>query len=146
MTSPITVAGLLRNKGTEVWSLSPESTVQEALALMARKNVGALPVVSRGLIEGIFSERDFARRAADPAFKIDDHRVKDLMTRSVQCVSPKENIEDCMALMTKKKIRHLPVVEDGILTGIISIGDVVNALITAQRENLDYLNTYINGR
>ena len=146
MTPSITVADLLKNKGTQVWSLSPETSVREALALMAQKNVGALPVVSQGMIEGIFSERDFARRAANPSFRIDENRVKDLMTRGVQCVSPKENIERCMNLMTTKKIRHLPVLEDGVLTGIISIGDVVNALITAQKENLDYLNTYINGR
>ncbi len=146
MTLSLTVADLLKNKGTQVWSLSPETSVREALALMAQKNVGALPVVSQGMIEGIFSERDFARRAASPSFRIDENRVKDLMTRGVQCVSPKENIERCMNLMTTKKIRHLPVLEDGVLTGIISIGDVVNSLITAQKENLDYLNTYINGR
>ncbi|MBU3758976.1 MAG: CBS domain-containing protein [Candidatus Omnitrophica bacterium] len=146
MNSPITVADLLRNKGTEVWSLSPDCSIREALSIMASKNVGALPVVTRGLIEGIFSERDFARKAADPSFKIDEHCVSGLMTRSVLCVSPRESIEACMALMTQKKIRHLPVVEDGVLSGIISIGDVVNALITAQRENIDYLNTYINGR
>lgn len=145
MTLSITVADLLKNKGTEVWSLSPSASVREALGIMMKKNVGALPVVNNGMIEGIFSERDFARRAADPSFRIDENRVQDLMTRGVQCVSPKENIERCMALMTTKKIRHLPVVEDGVLTGIISIGDVVNALITAQKENIEYLNTYITG-
>jgi len=145
MTPSITVADLLKNKGTEVWSLSPGDSVREALGIMMKKNVGALPVVNKGMIEGIFSERDFTRKAADPAFCIDDHKVQDLMTREVQCVSPKENIERCMSLMTTKKIRHLPVVEDGVLSGIISIGDVVNALITAQKENIDYLNTYITG-
>lgn len=137
---------LLQNKGFQVWSVSPETTVFEALEMMAEKNVGALPVVADGRIRGIFSERDYARKVILHGRSSRDTPVRDVMTGEVFTIRPQDDMNRCMSLMTDKHIRHLPVLDDDEqLIGIISIGDVVKAIIAEQQVLIDHLQDYITG-
>ncbi|MFQ5420059.1 MAG: CBS domain-containing protein [Anaerolineae bacterium] len=141
------VSQILQNKGHEVWSVSPDDTVYDALSLMASMNVGALLVLSEGEIAGIFSERDYARKVVLQGKSSKKTPVNDVMTTAVVCVNADQNLETCMALMTEKHIRHLPVLtESGELTGLISIGDVVKAVISEQEHLINHLEGYITGR
>lgn len=140
-----TVRDLLKNKGSEVYSVAPQASTLVALNIMAEKNVGALVVVQNGALEGIISERDFARRIAAEGTCGLERPVSDSMTRHVYTIQPDQNVEDCMALMTQHKIRHLPVVENDRLVGLISIGDVVKAIIDERDGLIQQLSNYIGG-
>jgi CBS domain-containing protein len=126
-----TVQDLLRIKGDQVWSISPETTVIETLQILAEKRVGALLVLDGDRIAGIVSERDFVRRIAAEGSCHLGQPVKEIMTTEVITVHSEDNIEACMSLMTEKHIRHLPVVDQDKLVGLVSIGDVVKAIITS---------------
>lgn len=139
------VKHILDKKGRNVWSITPETKMFEALNLMAEKDVGALLVVEAGEVKGIITERDYARKVALKGKSSKDEPVKELMSTMVYFVHPKQSIEDCMALMSSKRIRHLPVIDDKNLIGIISIGDVVNAVISERELVIDQLVHYIKG-
>ena len=140
-----TVAHLLAQKGSDVWTIAPDATVFEALQLMSGKDAGALAVVDQGRLVGIISERDYTRKGV-----LDDRRsretlVRQIMTARVLTVTRSHTIGECMALMTNKRIRHLPVVEGDALLGLVSIGDVVKALIADQEHTIEQLERYITG-
>ncbi len=139
------VNDLLRVKGSELWSVTPETMVQDALALLAEKDIGALLVLDGDQIAGIVSERDFVRQIAkDSAYDLKS-QVSKYMTRNVFTIDAAQTIEDCMNLMTENRIRHLPALEDGKLAGMISIGDVVKAIIDSQEFTIEQLSKYISG-
>lgn len=140
-----TVRQILQQKGTDVWSVPPEATVYEALELMAEKNIGAVLVLDGERVAGIFSERDYARRVALHGKSSKTTPVREVMTSRVFYVRPDHTIEECMALMTEKRIRHLPVMEDERLVGLISIGDMVKAVISEQQFIIEQLEHYITG-
>jgi CBS domain-containing protein len=141
-----TVAQLLRGKGHEVLSVPPETPVFEALKVMAEKNVGALLAVEGDRLVGIFSERDYARKVILKGKSSKDTPVREVMSSHVLYVRPEQTVEECMALMTDKRVRHLPVLEEGRLVGVISIGDVVKAIIAEQEFLIEQLQNYITGR
>ncbi|WP_455382330.1 CBS domain-containing protein [Salinispira pacifica] len=141
------VRGLLQSKGSEVWSVTPENTVYEALELMAEKNIGAVLVLdSSGQLQGIFSERDYARKIILKGRASRDTRISEIMTKRVFYVEPDQKVDECMALMTAEHIRHVPVLEEGKLIGVISIGDVVKSIISKQEFLIEQLEHYIMGR
>jgi CBS domain-containing protein len=144
---PDAVSSVLRRKSgdRQVLSIVPDASVYEAIALMAENSIGALLVVSNGMLVGIMSERDYARKVILQSRSSKETRVSDIMTNPVVTVSPAHTVEDCMRLMTDKRIRHLPVVEGAAIVGIVSIGDLVRSVITAQGETIQYLQQYING-
>jgi len=143
----ITVKDILDQKGHTAWTIGPEAKVFEALDLMAKKGIGALVVVDKGEdIIGILSERDYARKIILMGRQSQDTPVNDIMTKEVYGVHYDTTAEECMALMTDKHIRHLPVCKDGKLAGIISIGDVVKAVITQQKVTIENLENYIMGK
>lgn len=141
-----TVKDLLGEKKADVWYTTPETSVYDALVLMAEKNIGALPVLKDGELAGIFSERDYARKVALKGKFSRETPVSEIMTETVFSVRPEQTIPECMQLMTNKHIRHLPVVEQGRVVGVISIGDVVKDIIEDQRFTIDQLEHYISGR
>lgn len=140
-----TVRDLIKEKGDFVWSVSPDTTVLDALTFMAKKQIGALLVLEDNKIAGIVSERDFVRKIAEKHVCDIGSPVKDVMTHDVVTILPGQNIEDCMQIMTEKRIRHLPVVENDRLLGLISIGDVVKAIITSHEFTIEQLSKYIEG-
>jgi CBS domain-containing protein len=137
-----TIRQILARK-PDVYSLAPTATVFEALTLMAEKNVGALLVVDAGKLVGIFSERDYARKVMLVGKSSRETQVCEIMTPKVVCIGPHQTTGECMALMTEKHIRHLPVLEDGELVGVISIGDVVRDVVEEQRFTIRQLEKYI---
>lgn len=137
-----TVKDLLKAKFTQVWYVTPTSTVSDALKLLAEQQIGAVLVVEAGKIVGIFSERDFARNALQPEVNLNTP-VGDLMVRGVYYVTPDQSVESCMALMTAKRFRHLPVLEDGKLVGVISIGDVIKQILLEKDSTIQSLEDYI---
>jgi CBS domain-containing protein len=145
MKTAKTVEMLLTNKGREVWSIAPGATVFEAIEMMNERHVGALPVVEGGKLVGILSERDYARKVILKGRSSRECKVEEIMTRDVICVDAVRKIEECMAVMTQKKIRHLPVMEDGKMVGIVSIGDLVKAIIEEQQFLIEQLENYITG-
>jgi signal-transduction protein with cAMP-binding, CBS, and nucleotidyltransferase domain len=143
----ITVKDMLDQKGHTAWTIGPEAKVFEALELMAKKGLGALIVVDKEAeVIGIISERDYARKIILMGRQSQDTPVKDIMTREVFGVHHDTTAEECMALMTDKHIRHLPVCKDGKLAGVISIGDVVKAIMTEQKVKIENLENYIMGK
>jgi CBS domain-containing protein len=142
----ITVKQLIQQKGNAVWSISPDANVYEALKLLAEKEVGALLVVDQDRIAGIISERDYARKVILKGKTSMETPVREIMTSRVFTVKPDQTIEDCMAMMTTNRIRHLPVVDGERLVGVISIGDVVKAIISQQEFVIEQLENYITGR
>jgi len=140
-----TVRHLLHEKGSQVWSIAPQATVYDGLELMAAKNVGALLVIEGGNVAGMFTERDYARKVVLQGRSSKTTAVGELMTRDVLYVGPDESIENCMAIMTDKHLRHLPVLDNGKLVGIVSIGDVVKAIISAHEFTIRELERYITG-
>jgi CBS domain-containing protein len=140
-----TVRQILFSKGADVWGVTPETLVIDALRLMAEKNVGAVLVLRGEALVGIFSERDYARKVILRAKSSTDTPVGDVMTSRVVYVRPDQTTEQCMALMTDKHVRHLPVIEEGRLWGVISIGDVVKAIVADQRFTIQQLENYISG-
>lgn len=144
MTATI-VSQILQSKGNKVWSVAPDDTVYSALALMAEKDIGAVLVVEADEVAGIFSERDYARKVILKGKSSKEMAVSEIMTADVICVRPDQSVEKCMALMTEKRIRHLPVLDEGKLVGVVSIGDVVKAIISQQRVIINHLEDYIYG-
>ena len=140
----ITVAGILNNKVTAVFSVTSDTTVYDAIKLMSEKNIGALPVVDNNQLSGIFSERDYARKIILQNRTSQDTLISEIMTSAVITITPQDSIEHCMEMMSSKKIRHLPVIENDQVVGIISIGDVVTAIIQSQKETINHLQTYIS--
>jgi CBS domain-containing protein len=140
-----TVGSILANKGKTIWSVAPDTTVYDALVILAGKDVGALPVVSQGKLVGIFSERDYARKVILLGRSSREMRVHEIMTAAVITVTPENSIEECMQIVTSHRVRHLPVLVGERLAGIVSIGDLVNAIISTQAETIQHLNNYITG-
>jgi CBS domain-containing protein len=140
-----TVAQILQGKGHEVWSVSPATLVFNALKLMAEKNVGALLVLEGDELKGVFSERDYARKVILEGKSSREIPVKEIMSTEVFTALTQQSVEECMAQMTDKHVRHLPVVEDGRVIGIISIGDAVKAIIAEREFTIMQLENYITG-
>lgn len=140
-----TVRHIIDDKGSDVWNIGPDSSVFEALELMADKNLGALVVTGDAGLVGIMSERDYARKIILMSRVSRETRVSEIMTPDPVCVSPVDSVADCMQVMTDRRIRHLPVLDDGDLIGLISIGDVVRAVIEEQQFLIEQLESYITG-
>ena len=141
-----TIRDLLKTKGNQVWTVTPNTSVLETLLMMTEKAVGALVVVEGDQIAGIISERDFIHSIAEKERCVLNTVVLEYMTTKVMTVTPDQSIEDCMQLMTDKHIRHLPVVENGKLIGMISIGDIVKDIISSEKSRINALENYIEGR
>ncbi len=140
-----TVRQLIEDRERNIWSIPPESTVFEALQMMADKNIGALLVLNDGNLVGIFSERDYARKVILKGKSSKDTSVGELMTRDVVYISPGESLENCMALMTAKHIRHLPVIDSKKLLGLVTLGDIVKKIISDRDFKINELEKYIRG-
>ena len=140
-----TVAQILQGKGHEVWSVSPATLVYDALIVMADKNVGALLVLEGDELKGIFSERDYARKVILKGKSSREIAVEEIMSPEVFTVGPGQSVEECMTLMTDKRVRHLPVLEGNRVIGVISIGDVVKAIISEREFTIKQLENYISG-
>jgi CBS domain-containing protein len=137
------VSGILAGKKiSTVWSIGPNATVIDAIRFMDEKNVGALPVVDNGKLVGIVSERDYTRKVILKGRSSKDTPVSDIMTKQVLTVNPSNSVTECMQIMTERRVRHLPVLEGTNLVGILSIGDVVNWLMSAQKAMIDNLERY----
>ena len=141
-----TIASVLNNKGGRVWSIDSEATIYDAIALMAEKSIGALVVVSGGKLAGIISERDYARKVILQGRSSKETHVREIMTSSVITVSPEQTVDDCMRIITNHRVRHLPVLRGDEVLGIISIGDLVRAIIAEQAATIDHLHSYIAGK
>jgi CBS domain-containing protein len=139
------ISALLRKKGGQVWSLSPAASVYDAITMMAEKEIGAVPIVEDGSLVGIVSERDYARKVFLKGRSSLETPVTEIMSSPVVSVTPQHTVEACMHMMTDKRIRHLPVTDNGKLVGIVSIGDLVNWVISAQREAISHLEAFIAG-
>jgi len=140
------VADILATKGGRVYSVTPETTVHDALEEMVEHNVGSLVVLEGSEIVGVFTERDFLRRVALPGLSPAGTKVRAVMTERLVFVEPARSIDECMAIMTQARIRHLPVIDDGRLTGVVSIGDLVKHMSQEQEVHIRYLTDYIVGR
>ena len=140
-----TIAQLLNTKGNQVWSVEPKATIFKALEIMSEKEIGALLVMEDGKLTGIFSERDYARKVILKGKSSKETPVGELMTKKVFYMDPQKTINDCMAMMTAKRIRHVPVIEDNQVMGIVTIGDVVNQIISEQEVTINHLENYITG-
>ena len=138
-----TVTQILRDKGAEVWSVSPDDSVYRALEVMADKGVGALVVLEGDRLAGIVSERDYARKVVLLGKSSFDASVEEIMTSEVTTVAGTDDVDACMDLMTERRIRHLPVVEEDRVVGVISIGDVVRAVISDRESMIEQLERYI---
>lgn len=138
-----TVTQLLAGKDSVVWSISQDSTVLDAIKLMAEKEIGALLVMQNGALAGIVSERDYARKVILQGKASHTTPISEIMTDNVVAIKSSESIEHCMSLMTQHKIRHLPVVDDGVVTGVLSLGDLVKAIIAEQSDTIAHLEEYI---
>jgi CBS domain-containing protein len=140
-----TIKEILSYKGGQVWSVSPEDTVFDAIQLMADKNVGALLVTEAGRLVGILSERDYTRKVALKGKSSKQTAVREILSGHVIHITPDHTVEECLRLMTDHRIRHLPVLEEDRLVGVVSIGDLVNWIISAQSSTIHQLQTYISG-
>ena len=137
---------LLALKGTEVWSIGPANSVYQAIEMMALKSIGALTVLSdEGKLIGIISERDYARKVILEGKSSKHTTVSEIMTKNVICVDPTLKVDECMGVMTEKRVRHLPVLHQGELVGMISVGDLVKSIIDEQSTVIDHLERYIKG-
>jgi len=139
------VQDILNSKGSEVWSVKPDDIIFDAIQLMADKNIGALLVMEEDKLIGIVTERDYARKVVLEGKSSREASINEVMTTKVLCVSPQRTINECMALMTEKRIRHLPVVDQKQVVGFLSIGDLVKAVISEQKILIDQLQNYISG-
>ena len=145
MNPNATISEILNHKGSNAWSISPDATVFEAIQLMAEKNVGALLVTAQNKLAGIISERDYTRKVVLKGRSSRETAVKEILSSNVIYVSPSHTVEDCMRLMTDHHIRHLPVLDGEKIVGVVSIGDLVNWIISAQTSTIQQLQTYIAG-
>jgi len=141
-----TVKSILQSKGSDIWSIAPDTLVFDALKVLAEKNIGALLVIENDQLVGILSERDYARKVALKGENSHNIAVRNIMTSEPVSVTPDQNIENCMAIMSDKHIRHLPVLENNKLIGMISIGDVVKAVISQHEDTIKQLENYITGK
>ena len=139
------VRQILKAKGEQVWTISKDSTILDGLKLMAEKRIGSLPVLEGGQVVGIFTERDYARRVGPDRRKPEETRIEEVMTRELITVDPNQTVNDCMVLMTENHIRHLSVIDEGRLVGIISVGDVVKDIIEELEFHVEQLKSYITG-
>jgi CBS domain-containing protein len=139
------VHDILKTKGHEVWSVKPDDTIFDTLKVMADKEVGALLVMDGDKLVGIVTERDYARKVILEGKSSQSSSVSEVMTKQVLCVSPKQTVDECMALMTDKRARHLPVLDHKQVVGIVSIGDLVKAMINEQQVIIEHLQHYISG-
>lgn len=140
----MTVDQILKAKGRNVYSIVSNLTVYDALKVMGEKNIGAILIIDDNILKGILSERDYARKIVLKDKSSKETFVHEIMESNVFTVKLSDNLEDCMELMSEKRIRHLPVLEDGIVVGIISISDVVKAIIEIQKDTINHLNSYIS--
>lgn len=141
-----TVRDLLRDKGQAVWSIDVDASVLEALKIMAEKEIGALMVLDKGQLAGVMSERDYARKVILHGQSSKDTPVREIMTPKVLYVGPDQTVDECMALMSGKHVRHMPVIENDQMIGVVSIGDVVKSVISEQQFLISHLEHYIRGR
>lgn len=140
-----TIGEILSHKGTNVWSISPEATVFDAIHMMADKNVGALLVMEGGKLIGIITERDYTRKVALKGKSSKETAVREIISGQLVHVTPSHTVEECMHVMTDNRVRHLPVMEGDRLVGVVSIGDLVNWIISAQSTTISQLQAYISG-
>jgi CBS domain-containing protein len=141
-----TVRSILKHKGSEVWFVTPDQTVYEAIERMADKAVGALIVISDGKLAGIISERDYARKVILKGRSSRTTLVKEIMTSPVIFVAPGQTVDECMDIMTRNRIRHLPIMENEKVLGIVSIGDLVKWVVSEQEETIEHLQNYISAK
>src|SRR6266481_3018367 len=146
MESNGTISAILKHKSQNLWSVAPEDTVFDAIQLMADKNVGALLVMKGGKLVGVISERDYTRKVALKGRSSKETPVGDILSSDIVSATPHSTIEDCMRLMTVHRVRHLPVLDGEMVQGIVSIGDLVNWIITAQTLTINQLESYITGQ
>lgn len=145
MKTSVPISALLHHKGAALWQISPEATVFDAIKLMAEKNIGSLLVMSHGILAGIFTERDYTRKIALAGKTSKQTLVKEILSRQVITATPNYSVEECMRLMTENRVRHLPVLQNGEVIGIVSIGDLVNWIISAQDATIAQMEQYITG-
>jgi CBS domain-containing protein len=138
------VSQILKTKGNKIWSIAPHETAYKALQLMSEKDLGALVVIDKGKVVGVFTERDYARKVILKGKSSKTTNVSELMTKEVLFVDPDTSVEDCMSLMTEKRVRHLPVMEKKNLVGVVTQGDVVKQLIADQKFENEELERYIH--
>ena len=141
----MTVNQILSEKGADVYSIISTISVYDALKVLGEKNVGAVLVIEEGILKGILSERDYARKIVLKNKASKDTIVSEIMETNLITVGPTDSLDYCMELMSSKRIRHLPVVKEGLVLGVISIGDVVKSIIEVQKETIQHLDSYING-
>jgi CBS domain-containing protein len=145
MNPNATISEILHVKGSNVWSVSPDTMVFDAIQMMADKNIGALLVIEKDKLVGILSERDYTRKVALKGKSSKQTPVKEILSGQLIAVAPDHTVEECMRLMTDHRIRHLPVLQNDRIVGVISIGDLVNWIISAQSTTIEQLQTYIAG-
>ena len=145
MTTAYPISSLLHQKASALWTVAPETTVFDAIKLMAEKNIGALPVLAAGRLAGIFTERDYTRKVALLGKTSKETRVRDVIASELTTVTTDDSVEDCMRLMTEKRVRHLPVIEGVNMVGIVSICDLVNWIISTQNAHIEQMEQYIAG-
>jgi CBS domain-containing protein len=139
-----TIQQLIDDKGSQVWSIGPDASVYDALVLMADKQIGALLVMDEGSMIGLISERDYARSVILRGRTSKETRVRDVMTKRVVCTKPDQTLEEAMALMTEKRVRHLPVIDNEQVVGLISIGDLIKSIISEHKFIIEQLEHYIS--
>ena len=145
MKTEYPISSLLHHKTSAVWSVTPDTTVFDAIKLMAEKNIGALPVLADGKLVGIFTERDYTRKVALQGKSSKETRVREIIAPKIVTVTADDTVEECMRLMTENRVRHLPVVEGINVVGIVSIGDLVNWIISTQNAAIEQMEQYIAG-
>ena len=145
MTTAYPISSVLHQKASSLWTVTPDTTVFDAIRLMAEKNIGALPVLAGQQLVGVFTERDYTRKVALMGKNSRDTRVREVIASEIVTVTPHDSVEDCMRLMTNNRVRHLPVIEGVNLLGIVSIGDLVNWIISTQNAHIEQMEQYIAG-